>query len=83
MKRRRDKLIQLRKENGWLQKDIILLLKDRFEIEITESYYGMIEQGARTPKLDIALSIAKIFDVDPNEIFFDTEPNKNLGVESA
>jgi hypothetical protein len=27
------------------------MLKEIYNIEITESYYGMIEQGVRTPKL--------------------------------
>jgi putative transcriptional regulator len=83
MKRRRDKLIAIRKEKGWLQKDIVLLLKENFDIEISESYYGMIEQGVRTPALNIAFSIAKILEIDPQEIFFEPEPNKNLGYETA
>jgi putative transcriptional regulator len=83
MNQRRDKLIFLRKENGWYQKDVVSELKVRFNVEITESYYGMIEQGARTPKLDIAFAIAKIFNVDPQEIFFKLNPNKKLGNKTA
>jgi putative transcriptional regulator len=39
----------------------------------------MIEQGVRTPSLNIALAIAQLFDANPNEIFFNHSPNKNLG----
>lgn len=70
MIRRRNKLIKLRKERALLQKDVIELLKDNYSIHISESYYGMIEQGTRTPKLHIALAIADLFNVDPQEIFF-------------
>ncbi|UQD52340.1 transcriptional regulator [Bacillus methanolicus] len=83
MKHRRDKLVTLRKNKGWYQKDVVNELKKQFNITITESYYGMIEQGVRTPKLEIALAIAKLFDVDPNEIFFDVKPNKKLGLKLA
>lgn len=83
MSKRREILVSMRKKNRWLQKDVIKLLKDHYGIEITESYYGMIEQGVRTPKLNIALAISELFKVKPNEIFFNTEPNKNLGGKSA
>ncbi|MBO2537011.1 helix-turn-helix domain-containing protein [Rummeliibacillus suwonensis] len=32
---------------------------------MTESYYGIIEKGVRTPSLNVALAIAKLFNVDP------------------
>ena len=67
---RRHKLISLRKKRNLLQKDIINILKHDYNVHISESYYGMIEQGNRTPKLHIALAIADIFDVDPQDIFF-------------
>ncbi|WP_394136820.1 helix-turn-helix transcriptional regulator [Cytobacillus oceanisediminis] len=75
---RRDILISLRKEKGLLQKDVVDLLKRFHSIEISESYYGMIEQGVRTPKLNIALAISELFNANPNEIFFKVKPNKKL-----
>lgn len=76
----RHSLIALRKKRGLLQKDITFLLKRDYGIEITESYYGMIEQGRRMPKLHIALAIAAIFKVDPKDIFFKSKHNKKLCV---
>ena len=75
---RRNKLIELRKERSLLQKDVIDLLKNHYGINISESYYGMIEQGTRTPNLRIALAIADLFDVDPRDIFFETGHNNLL-----
>ncbi|MED0670612.1 helix-turn-helix transcriptional regulator [Aneurinibacillus aneurinilyticus] len=83
VKHRRDKMVSLRKEKGWLQKDVVDLLKNNYGIVITESYYGMIEQGVRTPKLNIALAIAELFEVNPNEIFFESNNNKKLGNKTA
>lgn len=80
---RRETLIKLRKQKNWSQKDVVSLLEVRFDIEITESYYGMIEQGVRTPKLQIALAIAQLFKVNPSEIFFEEVDNKKLGIHSA
>jgi putative transcriptional regulator len=75
----RANLITLRKEKSLLQKDIVAILNSRYGIEITESYYGMIEQGVRTPSLEIALGISEIFKVDPQDIFFTNRHNKKLG----
>lgn len=75
---RRDILISLRKEKGLLQKDVVDLLQRFHSVEISESYYGMIEQGVRTPKLNIALAISELFDANPNEIFFEAKHNKKL-----
>ncbi|WP_286884837.1 helix-turn-helix transcriptional regulator [Aneurinibacillus sp. UBA3580] len=83
MDSKRLKLIALRKERNMFQKDVVYLLKHLYGIEITESYYGMIEQGVRTPKLDIALGIAKLFNVPLEEIFFGKQPNKKLGSKTA
>lgn len=38
-------------------------------IGITSSYYGMIENGVRTPNLVIAYKIAKFFDTTIEDIF--------------
>ena len=70
MSQRRYKLISFRKVKKLTQKDVVVILKNAHDIEITESYYGMIEQGVRTPKLNIALAISDIFETEANEIFF-------------
>lgn len=77
----RELLVRCRKSRGWSQKDVVLELKRRFGIKITESYYGMIEQGVRTPKLKLALAIAKLFDCAPEELFFESKANKTLAEE--
>ena len=69
MIQRREKLIALRKNKNLTQKDVVHQLKQRYNIDITESYYGMIEQGVRTPSLKIGLAIAQLFEVNPNEVF--------------
>ena len=83
MTKKRTELISLRKNEELTQKDVVELLKNEFGIEITESYYGMIEQGARTPKLNIAFAIAALFNKNANEIFFEPKPNKKLGNKTA
>ncbi|NEY20528.1 helix-turn-helix transcriptional regulator [Bacillus ginsengihumi] len=70
MKQRRDKLVLLRKSKEYLQKDVVDILDKKYNIIISDSYYGMIEQGKRTPSLTVALAISDIFQADPNEIFF-------------
>lgn len=80
MKKRRTELIKLRNEKGWYQKDVVDHLYDSYNVSISESYYGMIEQGVRTPALNIALAISSLFEVDPNEIFFENNPNEMLGI---
>jgi putative transcriptional regulator len=79
MTQRRHNLIALRKNKSFTQKEVVELLSKNFGIIISESYYGMIEQGVRTPSLNIALAIAQLFDANPNEIFFNHSPNKKLG----
>ncbi|HHP1049480.1 MULTISPECIES: helix-turn-helix domain-containing protein [Bacillus cereus group] len=69
MIQKRLKLTQLRKNKKLFQKDIVLILKEDYGIHITESYYGMIEQGIRTPSLEVALAISKVFDKCPEYIF--------------
>ncbi|WP_232733187.1 helix-turn-helix transcriptional regulator [Lysinibacillus xylanilyticus] len=69
---RRHYLINARKQKGWIQKDVVEKLSDEFDISITESYYGMIEQSVRTPSLDVALSISELFDMEPSKIFLNT-----------
>ena len=67
---RRTKLIECRKNKNWLQRDVVEKLSEELKINISESYYGMIEQGVRTPSLSIAMAISSLFKVEINEIFF-------------
>ncbi len=83
MKQRRDTLVSLRKKRKLTQKDVVEQLKNDFGIDITESYYGMIEQGVRTPALKIAFAISELFETGANEIFFEHKPNKMLGNKTA
>lgn len=64
MKNPRVTLITLRKDRNFRQKDIAKALG------ITTSYYGMIEQGSRTPNLKLANEIAIFFKKRVDEIFF-------------
>lgn len=75
--KRRQHLVTLRKEKNWFQKDVVLQLKERQSVDITESYYGMIEQGVRTPSLNIALALAQLFEVDIQDIFLNNNPTKS------
>ncbi|MGG0718728.1 helix-turn-helix transcriptional regulator [Robertmurraya massiliosenegalensis] len=83
MSQRREQLIAHRKKLNLTQKGVVDLLDKQHDIVITESYYGMIEQGVRTPKLSIAFAIASLFEANPNDIFFEQQPNKKLGKNTA
>ncbi|WP_431030080.1 helix-turn-helix transcriptional regulator [Lysinibacillus sp. LZ02] len=72
MKNKRDFLINLRKTEGLLQKEVVEKLSSEYGVTITESYYGMIEQGVRTPSLNVALAISDLFKIAPSEIFLDS-----------
>ena len=54
---RREKLIELRVQKGWLQEDVAK------KLGITTSFYGMIEQGVRTPRIPLALAMEELFGV--------------------
>lgn len=71
---RRNTLVKCRKERGWLQKDVVERLSVDFDVSISESYYGMIEQGVRTPSLHVALAISSLFNVEPTEFFLSKNP---------
>jgi len=62
-------LKQLRKSKKLTQKEIAGV------IEITASYYGMIENGVRTPNLEIAKALATYFKKRIEDIFFDDKDN--------
>ncbi|MCY1106013.1 helix-turn-helix transcriptional regulator [Shouchella clausii] len=66
---KRDQLISLRKSRNWSQQKVVSLLKRRYDIIITESYYGMIEQGSRLPSLYVALAISDLFKAEPSALF--------------
>lgn len=72
MATRRTRLVKLRDDRGWRQKDVAERLG------ITESYYGMIEAGVRNPSLKIGLGIARLFGVPVAELFFASEANGKL-----
>ncbi|MFD2172427.1 helix-turn-helix transcriptional regulator [Tumebacillus lipolyticus] len=72
----RERLVAARKEKGWTQKQVIENLKASFGIEITQSYYGMIENG-RTPALRVAIAICSLLDLAVNEIFFESNPTNS------
>lgn len=67
-------LEQLRKAAGLTHEDMAKRLG------ITRQYYGMIERGARTPTLDLALRIAELLGVSVEELFSETDSNKTLRV---
>ncbi|BAB04065.1 helix-turn-helix transcriptional regulator [Halalkalibacterium halodurans] len=67
--RRREKLISFRKGKNWSQQDVVDLLKVRYDVSITESYYGMIEQGVRMPSLTVAIAVSHLFQVEPSVLF--------------
>ncbi|MED4569643.1 helix-turn-helix transcriptional regulator [Brevibacillus agri] len=81
--KKRSVLISLRKQRNWSQKDVVERLSASYGLHITISYYGMIEQGVRTPKLELALAISSLFERSPDEIFFEQINNKTLGKSTA
>ena len=62
--RQLETLILLRASQGLRQKDVAS------RVGITTSYYGMIEQGVRTPQLRIAYRLANFFNTSIEAIFF-------------
>jgi len=72
---KRKRLIDLRISRGWTQRQVAERLG------VTDTYYGMIESGIRTPRLVLGLRIADIFGVRPDEIFFGDKPTSTDGIE--
>lgn len=68
----RTKLIELRNNKDLKQKHIAKA------VEITTSYYGMIEQGVRTPTLEVAKKIADFFETTVEDLFFEERNNSLL-----
>lgn len=48
-----------------------------FKAGISRQYYGMIENGERTPAVDVAKSIAEVIDVEWT-LFFELKSNQKL-----
>ncbi len=59
-----DKLVILRKEKGYTLKDMATLL------DISESYYCQLESGKRNLYYKMAIKIASLFDLKPDDIFY-------------
>lgn len=68
----REKLISLRKGRALTQREVAE------QLDITTSFYGMIELGKRNPTLELAKDIADFFGLDIEEIFFNAPNNKLL-----
>lgn len=45
------------------------------KLDITTSHYGFIENGERTPSLNLAYKIAKLFNKSMESIFFERKYN--------
>lgn len=48
------------------------------KVGITAAYYCQIETGARNLSYNIACKIAKVFDMKPDEIFYEDHMEKRL-----
>ncbi len=72
----RELMIKHREHHGFTQDDVVEQLKRKFGIDISRQYYGMIEQGKRTPGLKLAMSIAQLFNSSVRDIFYDVQATK-------
>ena len=74
---RRHRLVKERKRRNWTQADVAEKLK------ITTSFYGMLEQGSRNPRLPLAFSLERLFGTSAAELFPDLfyaqKPNTVFG----
>ncbi len=64
MKKKNKNLEKLRIEKGYSIRDIAKI------INISSSYYCQLENGDRRLYYDLAIKIAKVFDLKPDDIFF-------------
>ncbi|MGI8314907.1 helix-turn-helix transcriptional regulator [Halobacillus mangrovi] len=74
---KREFLIKIRKSFNWSQKQVVYELEVKYSIKITSSYYGMIEQGVRSPNLHLAIAISKLFNTDIENIFLINNATKS------
>ena len=65
----KDKIRLLRREKGFSQEYVADML------DISQSYYGRIENGERTISLDLLMKILSILDVDHITFFNDVNLN--------
>lgn len=81
MGKKRNLLIAERKKRGWTQQDVAQ------KLGVTTSFYGMIEQGARNPRLSLALQIEKLFGIPLAvlfpELYCTHKPNETLCTQST
>lgn len=61
----KNRLKQLRADNGWTQKDLAEAL------EVSRQTVNAIETGRYDPSLPVAFAIARLFDCAIEDIFFD------------
>ena len=59
------KLHALRKQGGYTNEEMAKML------DISKSYYWQIENGARRVSYDLAIKIAKIFELKPDDVFYE------------
>ena len=67
-----DKLKEVRNEHGFTCKQM------GQKLNITAAYYCQIETGARNLSYNLACKIAKVFNMKPDEIFYDDHMKKRL-----
>ncbi|MFW6047320.1 MAG: helix-turn-helix transcriptional regulator [Candidatus Woesearchaeota archaeon] len=80
---KRKKLIELREKRNLTQKAVVNKLKKQYDVNITASFYGMIERGERNPTLKLAKKIADFFNTSVEEIFFSSANNSMLNNENT
>jgi len=66
-------LVEARKKKNFTHQNVADL------VGIKRQYYGMIENGERTPSVGIAKKIAGILDVEWT-LFFENDSNKSLQI---
>ena len=66
------KLRELRNENGYTCKYMAK------ELNITAAYYCQIETGSRNLSYNMACKIARVFNMKPDEIFYQDHMKKRL-----
>lgn len=69
---RYDKLQKLRMEHGYSCRQIGKM------VGITGAYYCQIETGVRNLSYNLACKIAKVFNMKPDEIFYEDHIKKRL-----
>jgi len=62
---KRDRLIRERIARGWTQAEVA------GKLGITTSFYGMIEQGTRNPRLPLAFELERLFGLPASALFPD------------